>query len=84
MRRRSFFTAGAKAMIELDFEYIVYKDIGKTFFTIYSESTFCLQSLYNMNIDHPFILGILCNYYKLLNKILKNQLVLNSEPHRYL
>ena len=33
-----------------------------SYFTILSDSLSCLQSIHNMNIDHPFILDILCNY----------------------
>ena len=66
MRRRSFFTAEAKAMIELDFEYI---KISEKHFLQFILSQLFVYSIYNMNIDHPYILGILCNYYKLLNKI---------------
>ena len=32
-------------------------------FTIFPDSLSCLQSLHSMNIDHPYILGILYNYY---------------------
>ena len=51
-------TAEAKA-IQLAFELIkISKD---TYFTIFSDSLSCLQSIHNMNIDHPYILYILCN-----------------------
>lgn len=53
---------------ELDFEYI--KISEKTLFTNYSDSLSCLQSLHNMNIDHPYILGntILCNYFQVVKQ----------------
>ena len=34
-----------------------------THFTIFSHSLSCLQSLHNMNNEHPLILNILCNYW---------------------
>ena len=34
-----------------------------THFSISSYLLFCLQSLHNTNIDHPYILDILYNYY---------------------
>ena len=33
------------------------------YFTIFSDSPSCLQSLHSMNIDHPCILDIFYNYY---------------------
>ena len=46
--------------IQLAFELIkISKD---TYFTIFSDSLSCLQSIHNINIDHPYILDILCNY----------------------
>ena len=48
----TIFTAEAKA-IQLAFELIkISKD---TYFTIFSDSLSCLQSIHNMNIDHPYI-----------------------------
>ena len=58
--KATIFTAEAKA-IQLAFELIkISKD---TYFTIFSDSLSCLQSIHNMNIDHPYILDILCNYF---------------------
>ena len=56
------FTAEAKA-IQLAFEYI--RISNKEHFTIYSDSLSCLQSIRNMNIDHPYILDIVKTYYLL-------------------
>ena len=54
--KATIFTAEAKA-IQLAFELIkISKD---TYFTIFSDSLSCLQSIHNMNIDHPYILDIL-------------------------
>ena len=39
-----------------------------THFTIFSDSLSCLQSLYNMNIDRPFISSILYNYHQIVEK----------------
>ena len=50
----TIFTAEAKA-VELAFEYI--RISKNTHFTIFSDSLSCLQSLHNMNIDHPFSLS---------------------------
>ena len=58
----SIFTAEAKA-IQLAFEYI--RISNKEHFTIYSDSLSCLQSIRNMNIDHPYILDIVKTYYLL-------------------
>ena len=49
----------AKA-IQLAFEYIRTSD--DKWFTIFSDSLSCLQSIKNMNIEHPFILDILKQY----------------------
>ena len=48
----SIFTAEAKA-IQLAFEYI--RISSNNHFTIFSDSLSCLQSIKNMNIDHPYI-----------------------------
>ena len=56
----AIFTAEAKA-IQLAFELIKISEY--TYFTIFSASLSCLQSIHNMNIDHPYILDILCNYF---------------------
>ena len=55
----TIFTAEAKA-IQLAFEYI--KTSNDKRFTIFSDSLSCLQSIKNMNIEHPFILDILKQY----------------------
>ena len=63
----TIFSAEAKAIIiELPFEYI--KMSKYTHFTIFSYSFSCLQSLHSMNIDHSYILDILCNYYYVSNQ----------------
>ena len=61
----TIFTAEAKA-IELAFEYI--RISKNTHFTIFSDSLSCLQSLHNMNIEHPLILSILNNYHQVVQK----------------
>ena len=55
----TIFTAEAKA-IQLAFEYI--KTSNDRRFIIFSDSLSCLQSIKNMNIEHPFILDILKQY----------------------
>ena len=60
----TIFTAEAKA-IQLAFEYIKFSN--EKHFTIFSDSLSCLQSISNMNIDHPYILDIL-NQHWLLSK----------------
>ena len=47
----TIFSAEAKA-IQLAFEHKILKD---THFTIFSYSLSCLNSLHNINIDHPYI-----------------------------
>ena len=70
------FTAEAKA-IQLAFELIkISKD---TYFTIFSDSLSWLQSIHNMNIDHPYILDILCNYLHASRQ--GKQFLLDSKPH---
>ena len=61
----TIFTAEAKA-IQLAFEYIKFSN--EKHFTIFSDSLSCLQSISNMNIDHPYILDIL-NQHFLLRKL---------------
>ena len=39
-----------------------------TYFTTFLDSRSCLQSLHSMNIDHPYILNILYNYYYVSNQ----------------
>ena len=39
-----------------------------TYFTIFSDSLSCLQSPHSINIDHPYILDILYNYYYVSNQ----------------
>ena len=39
-----------------------------TYFTTFLDSRSCLQSLHSMNIDHPYILDILYNYYYVSNQ----------------
>ena len=55
----TIFTAEAKA-IQLAFDFI--KTSNEKRFTIFSDSLSCLQSIKNMNIDHPYILDILQQY----------------------
>ena len=60
LNEATIYTAEAKG-IQLAFELIkISKDIH---FTIFSDSLSCLQSVHNMNIDHPYILDMLCNYF---------------------
>ena len=61
----TIFTAEARA-IELAFEYI--RISKNNHFTIFYDSLSCLQSLHNMNIDHPFISSILFNYHQVVEK----------------
>ena len=56
----TIFTAEAKA-IQLAFEFI--KISSDKHFTIFSDSLSCLQSIKNRNIEHPYILDILKQYY---------------------
>ena len=51
---------------EFAFEYI--KMSKYTHFTIFPDSLSCLQSLHSMNIDHPYILDIMYNYYYISNQ----------------
>ena len=39
-----------------------------THFTIFLDSFSCLQSLHSMNIDYPYILDVLYNYYYVSNQ----------------
>ena len=39
-----------------------------TYFTIFSDSLSCLQSLHSMNTDHQYILDTLYNYYYVSNQ----------------
>jgi hypothetical protein len=58
----SIFTAEAKA-IQLAFEYT--RISSNKHFPIFSDSLSRLQSIRNMNIDHPYILDIVRKYYLL-------------------
>ena len=60
----AIFTADAKA-IEFAVECI--RISKNTHFTIFSDSL-SLQSLHNMNIDHPFISSISYNYRQVVEK----------------
>ena len=62
----TIFSDEAKA-IELAFDYI--KMSKYTYFSIFSDSLSCLQSLHNMNIDLPYILDILYVYVSNEGKI---------------
>ena len=64
----AIFTADAKA-IEFAVECI--RISKNTHFTIFSDSL-SLQSLHNMNIDHPFISRILYNYRQVVEKSKKS------------
>ena len=53
----------------VDYIFSRSKDIWTCFeITIFSNSLSCLQSLHSMNIDHPYILDILYNYYYVSNQ----------------
>jgi hypothetical protein len=53
----TIFTAEAQA-IQLAFEFVYIRTSDDKRFTIFSDSLSCLQSMKNMNIEHPFILDI--------------------------
>ena len=67
-------------LIIMAFEHI--KISNDTHFTIFFDCLSCLQSLHNVNIEHPYILSTLCNYLHASRQGEKDgQFLLDSEPH---